>query len=52
MTYTPADPPRIEWTVRYLDPDSEEGERLRIVQAAAVRKALQCLRQRSTEHPE
>ena len=49
--FKPADPASFAWTVRYLDAGSEDGRRLRVVQAAAVRKVLECLRQRESHPP-
>lgn len=49
--FKPAEPARFTWTVRYLDAGSEDGQRLRVVQAAAVRKVLECLRHRESHPP-
>jgi hypothetical protein len=49
--FKPADPVSFAWTVRHVDAGSEDGQRLRVVQAAAVRKVLECLRNRESHPP-
>jgi hypothetical protein len=49
--FKPAEPASFVWTVRHLDADSEDGQRLRVVQAAAVRKVLECLRHQESHPP-